>query len=70
MKKKNDGITKALIFVAIALVVFVISMEVMFYICGSVPDSLIAGVLGCGGTECIGCVFLYLFKKKWGAGED
>lgn len=71
-KKKKIEISTdmALIFIAIFLLTFIISMEVMYYICRSVPDSLIVGVLGSGGTECICCVFIYLIKQKYKSTDD
>lgn len=59
---KTDSILKAL---GIFLLLFIVSIEVMFYICGSIPDSLVIGVLGSGGTECICCLFVFLIKKKY-----
>lgn len=56
---------KVLIILAIFLFLFIVSIEVMFYICRDVPDSLIVGVLGCGGTECILTALITLGKKKW-----
>lgn len=63
---KNGGLDKALGFTAVALVLFVISIEVMFYICREVPEALIVGVLGTGGAECGFGALIYIFKSKWG----
>ena len=63
--KKNDGLDKALIFVAIFILLFVVSMEVMYYVMGSVPDALIIGVMGSGGCECICALLIYICKKKY-----
>lgn len=71
-KKKSkdlstDTVLKGL---AVFILLFVISMEVMYYICGSVPDALIVGVMGSGGAETICCVFVYLIKNKYKKGDD
>lgn len=64
-KKKNDGLDTALKFVASFIVLFVISIEVMYYILGSAPDALIIGVLGSGGCECVCALLIYIAKCKW-----
>ena len=67
---KIDGLTIALIITAGILFLFIVSIEVMYYILGSVPDSLVQGVLGCGGAECASCVLVYFVKKKFKIRED
>lgn len=62
---KNSGLDRALKFTAIALVLFIISIEVMFYICRDVPEPLVVGVLGTGGAECGFGALIYIFKSKW-----
>lgn len=59
---KTDTVIRTL---GVFLLLFIISIEVMYYICGSIPDSLVIGVLGSGGTECICCLFVFLIKKKY-----
>lgn len=71
-KKSSKEISTdtALKFLAVFMLGFIVSMEVMYYICGSVPDALIVGVLGSGGTECICCMFIYLIKQKYKKTDD
>lgn len=57
---------KVLIVLGVFLFLFVVSIEVMYYICRDVPESLVVGVLGCGGTECVLTAMITLGKHKWG----
>ena len=44
---------RILIILALFILGFIVSIEVMYYICGSVPDSLVTGVLGGGIFEIV-----------------
>lgn len=46
------------------VILFIISMEVMYYICGSLPDSLVYATLGSGTSEAILTCIITCIKKK------
>lgn len=50
--KKAGTMDRILLLLGIFLLVFIIAMIVVFVCCGSVPDTLIAGVFGLCGGEC------------------
>lgn len=57
-------LNRILIIVGVFLALFIISMIVIFCVYQSVPDTLIVGVLGSGGTECILCALIEITKNK------
>ncbi|MCQ2532928.1 MAG: hypothetical protein MJ093_09550 [Saccharofermentans sp.] len=64
---------KALIFSAISLVIFTISMEVMWYITGAIPEALVVSFFTAFGFEAGFCVRVYRISKdgeKKGDEED
>lgn len=61
-KKKLSGLDKTLIFVAILVVLFTISMVVIFWFKDDVPNVLITAVFGATFTECGFCS--YIWKQK------
>lgn len=62
MKKKLSGLDKSLIFVAIIVVLFTISMIATFWFKGDVPNVLITAVFGATFAECGFCS--YIWKQK------
>lgn len=60
---KLNTLDKALLFVAILDVLFVIAMIMVFCIFQSVPDSLIIAVFGATFGECGCCAAIW--RKKW-----
>lgn len=69
-KKAGKTLDKILIILGVFLLLFIISMEVMFYICGSVPDALITGVLGGGIFEVGFTAAITIAKIVFKKGED
>ena len=65
MKKKKIDITTdvALVFSAIMLILFTITMIVIFCIYQTVPDSLIVAFFGAFGLEGGYCAFIHKVKK-------
>lgn len=57
-------LNRILIILGIFLALFIITMIVLFCIYQSVPDTLVVGVLGSGGTECILCAIIEIAKNK------
>lgn len=55
---------KILLLLGIFVVLFIISMEVMYYIMGSVPECLVYATLGTGSSEAILCCLITCVKKK------
>lgn len=51
MNKKRKTSNLVLLALGIFIMVFIISMEVIFCVTGSVPDTLIQYTLGAGGLE-------------------
>ena len=51
MSKKRKTSNLVLLAIGIFIVAFIISMEVIFCVTGSVPDTLIQYTLGAGGIE-------------------
>ena len=65
MKKKIDITTdKAIAFSAVMLVLFTITMIVIFCIYQSVPDTLIVSFFGAFGLEGGYCAFIHKVKKN------
>ena len=65
MKKKKIDITTdiALVFSAIMLILFTITMIVIFCLYQTVPDSLIVAFFGAFGLEGGYCAFIHKVKK-------
>jgi hypothetical protein len=64
MKRKIDLTTdKALLFSAIMLILFTITMIVIFCNVGEVPDSLVVAFFGAFGLEGGYCAFIHKIKK-------
>lgn len=65
MKKKKIDITTdiALVFSAIMLILFTVTMIVIFCIYQTVPDSLIVAFFGAFGLEGGYCAFIHKVKK-------
>ena len=57
-------LNKILIIIGGFLALFIITMIVLFCIFQSIPDTLVIGVLGSGGTECILCAIIEVVKLK------
>ena len=51
MSKKRKTSNLVLLLIGIFIVAFIVSMEVIFCVTGSVPDTLIQYTLGAGGVE-------------------
>ncbi len=51
MSKKRKTSNRVLLAIGIFIVTFIVSMEVIFCVTGSVPDTLIQYTLGAGGIE-------------------
>ena len=66
MKKKKLDITTdiALVFSAVMLILFTITMIVIFCLYQSVPDSLIVAFFGAFGLEGGYCAFIHKTKKE------
>lgn len=58
-------LNKVLIIIGIFLALFIITMIILFCIYQSIPDTLVVGVLGSGGTECILCAIIEIAKHKY-----
>ncbi len=65
MKKPRFDLTtdKALIFSAIMILIFTVTMIVIFFMYQSVPDTLIVSFFGCFGLEGGYCAFIHKVKK-------
>lgn len=46
------------------VILFIISMEVMYYVCGSIPDSLVYATLGSGTSEAVLTCIITCLKRK------
>lgn len=57
-------LNKILIILGVFIALFIVTMVVLFCIYQSVPDTLVVGVLGSGGTECILCAIIEITKRK------
>lgn len=66
MKKPKFDLTtdKALIFSAIMILIFTVTMIVIFFMFQSVPDTLIVSFFGCFGLEGGYCAFIHKVKKE------
>ena len=66
MKKPRFDLTtdKALIFSAIMILIFTVTMIVIFFMFQSVPDTLIVSFFGCFGLEGGYCAFIHKIKKE------
>ena len=64
-KHKRFDLTtdKALIFSAIMILIFTVTMIVIFFMFQSVPDTLIVSFFGCFGLEGGYCAFIHKVKK-------
>lgn len=58
-------LNKILIIIGIFLALFIITMIILFCIYQNIPDTLVVGVLGSGGTECILCAIIEIVKHKY-----
>lgn len=63
-KPKLNTIDKVLIFCTVLLLIFTITMIVLFCIFQSVPDTLIGAFFGAFGIETINTVMIYKDKKR------
>ena len=63
-KKKLNTIDKILIFCTALLLIFTITMIVIFCIYQSVPDTLIGAFYSAFGIETINTVMIYKDKKR------
>lgn len=57
-------LNKILIILGIFIALFIITMIILFCVFQSIPDTLVVGVLGSGGTECILCAIIEITKHK------
>ena len=64
-KHKKCEITtdRALVFSAIMILIFTVTMIVIFFMFQSVPDTLIVSFFGCFGLEGGYCAFIHKVKK-------
>lgn len=62
MSKKRKTSNTVLLVLGIFVVTFIISMEVIFCIKGSVPDTLIQYTLGAGGLEVLVLALIKISK--------
>ena len=69
-KPKLNTIDKILIFCTILLLIFTITMIIIFCIYQSVPDTLIGAFFSAFGIETINTVILYKEKNKRRSHED
>lgn len=65
-EKKRDTAHTVLIFMAVFIVAFVVSMIITFWVKGSVPDALITGVFGGGGVELLLLAAITITKELKG----
>lgn len=63
-KNKLNTIDKILIFCTVLLLIFTITMIIIFCIYQSVPDTLIGAFFGAFGIETINTVMIYKDKKR------
>lgn len=63
-KSKLNTIDKILIFCTVLLLIFTITMIIIFCIYQSVPDTLIGAFFGAFSIETINTVMLYKQKKR------
>ena len=63
-KPKLNTIDKILIFCTVLLLIFTITMIIIFCIYQSVPDTLIGAFFGAFGIETINTVMIYKDKKR------
>ena len=65
-KKRLNGSDWAMIVTSVLLAAFIVVMIVTYWRFQSVPDSLIAGVMGAGGLEFGALAKMYVEKKRNG----
>lgn len=63
-KKKLSTIDKILIFCAVLLILFTVTMVVLFALYQCVPDTLITCFFACFGIESINTVRIWKQKRK------
>lgn len=68
-KKKPNTLDVVLIVCASMLVLFTISMIVLYCIFQSIPDTLVGCFFGAFGVETVNCVMVYKTKQKTGKSE-
>ena len=70
MKKiKLNTIDKVLIFCTVTLLIFTVTMIVIFCIYQSIPDTLVGAFFTAFGVETINTVMIYKDKKRRGNNE-
>ena len=62
-KKWEITTDRALVFSAIMILIFTVTMIVIFFMFQSVPDTLIVSFFGCFGLEGGYCAFIHKVKK-------
>ena len=67
-RRKTSNI--ALLFLAISIPAFIITMIVTFWVKGSVPDTLIQYTLGAGGIETLALALIKVSKVIKGEKEE
>lgn len=67
-KKKPNDIDKILLFCAISIILFTLTMIVLFCIYQSVPDTLITAFFGLFTAE--GCICWRIWNKKQNCGNQ
>ena len=63
-KKWEITTDRALVFSAIMILIFTVTMIVIFFMFQSVPDTLIVSFFGCFGLEGGYCAFIHKVKKE------
>lgn len=69
-KKKRKTSNIVLLVLGIFIMAFIISMEVIFCVTGSVPDTLIQYTLGAGGLEVLVMAGIKISKVVSGEKEE
>lgn len=65
-KKKMKTLNRVLLWLAVFLAAFIITMIVIFCVKGSVPDTLIQMVLGAGGIEAVATAAIQITRDATG----
>lgn len=63
---KLKTLDTVLIVLGIFVFLFIVSIEVMYYVCGSVPECLVYATLGSGTSEAILTCIITCVKRKQG----
>ena len=65
MLSEKITVNKALIFSAVMVIIFTITMIIIYCVKGTVPDSLVVSYFACFGVEGGYCAFIHKLKKQF-----